>query len=508
MSRRSSVKKVTHGRADIRKSAVSYCLEPKPHVTRSLVRRLAKPRIIRYAALMSVTVRFAPSPTGYIHIGNARTALFNWLFALKNKGRFILRFDDTDIARSKQEYADAIVRDLHWLGIEPAEIEYQSKRFDRYDAAVERLKAAGLLYACYETAEELELKRKIRLSRRLPPVYGREALKLTEAEKEKFAAEGCKPHWRFLLPNFTSDPFAPERTEVHWNDIVRGEETVDLASLSDPVLVRADGTYLYTLPSVEDDIDLGVSHVIRGDDHVTNTGVQIALFRALGAEPPAFGHHNLLTTTTGEGLSKRTGALSISGLRESGIEPMAVASLAVLIGSSADVTAVPAMAELADKFEPAATSKSASKFDPAELLVLNRTLLHTMPFEEAQPRLKALGIDGDRAETFWLAVRGNLDTQADAARWWRIIEEGPETSEELTADDRDFVRQAFDLLPEEPWDRTTWKSWTDQVKEKTGRKGRALFMPLRLALTGLPSGPELADLLPLLGRARTLARRP
>ncbi len=457
---------------------------------------------------MTITVRFAPSPTGHIHIGNARTALFNWLFALKGGGRFIQRFDDTDVARSKQEYADAILRDLQWLGISPHAVEYQSRRFAAYDAAVERLRASGRLYACYETAEELDLKRKIRLSRRLPPVYGREALRLKDAEKAGLVAEGRKPHWRFILPNFRSDPFEPERTEVHWTDLVRGQETVDLASLSDPVLVRADGTYLYTLPSVVDDIDMGVSHVIRGDDHVTNTGVQISLFRALGAEPPAFGHHNLLTTASGEGLSKRTGALSLSGLREAGIEPMAVASLAVLIGTSVDVTAVRTMQELAEKFDPAATSKSASKFDPGELLVLNRVLLHTMPFDEARARLQALGIDGDRGEAFWLAVRGNLDTLDDAAQWWRIVNDGPEKVEQLPPEDRDFVRQAFDLLPEGPWDRATWKVWTDQVKEKTGRKGRALFMPLRVALTGLSSGPELADLLPLLGREGTLARRP
>jgi glutamyl-tRNA synthetase len=455
---------------------------------------------------MTITVRFAPSPTGHIHIGNARTALFNWLFALKGGGRFIQRFDDTDIARSKQEYADAILQDLDWLGIHPHAIEYQSKRFGIYDEAVERLKASGRLYPCYETAEELELKRKIRLSRRLPPVYGREALKLTDADKARLAAEGRTPHWRFLLPNFRSDPFEPDRTEVHWTDAVRGMETVDLASLSDPVLVRADGTYLYTLPSVVDDIDMGISHVIRGNDHVTNTGVQIALFRALGAEPPAFGHHNLLTTTTGEGLSKRTGALSISGLRESGIEPMAVASLAVLIGTSVDVTAVRTMDELAEKFDPAATSKSAAKFDPAELVVLNRALLHTMPFEDARNRLQAMGIDGERAEPFWVAVRGNLDALTDAERWWRIVNEGPETTGELSAEDRDFARQAFDLLPEAPWDRATWKLWTDELKEKTGRKGKALFMPLRLALTGLSSGPELADLLPLLGREEASRR--
>jgi glutamyl-tRNA synthetase len=457
---------------------------------------------------MTVTVRFAPSPTGRIHIGNARTALFNWLFALKNGGRFVQRFDDTDIARSKQEYADAILYDLHWLGIFPDAIEYQSRRFGRYDEVTEWMKAAGLLYACYETQEELELRRKIRLSRKLPPVYGREALKLTPEEREALEAEGRKPHWRFLLPNFKHDPFETERTEIHWNDLVRGEETVDLASLSDPVLVREDGTYLYTLPSVVDDIDMGITHIIRGDDHVTNTGVQIALFRALGAEAPFFGHHNMLTTSGGEGLSKRTGALSISGLRESGIEPMAVASLAVLIGSSENVAAMATMAELASHFDPTATSKSASKFDPDELVVLNRTLLHKMPFEQAQDRLSALGVSGDQAEAFWLAVRGNLDKLTEAAGWWRIVRQGPEQPAELSEQDAEFVRQALDLLPEEPWDRETWKSWTNAVKEATGRKGKALFMPLRLALTGLSSGPELADLLPLLGREGTLARRP
>jgi glutamyl-tRNA synthetase len=457
---------------------------------------------------MSVTVRFAPSPTGHIHIGNARTALFNWLFAQKHGGRFILRFDDTDVARSRGEYADQIQRDLHWLGVRPDVTVRQSARFATYDAAVERLKAAGLLYPCWETAEELERRRKIRLSRRLPPVYGREALKLTADEKAAFEAEGRKPHWRFLLPNFTGDPFAPLRTEIHWDDVVRGPQTVDLASMSDPVLVREDGTYLYTLPSVVDDIDLGVSHVIRGDDHVANTGVQIALFRALGAEPPAFGHHNLLTTVSGEGLSKRTGALSIMSLAEDGIEPMAVASLAVLIGTSENVAAVASMAELAALFDPAATSKSAAKFDPTELMTLNRALVHAMPFAVVRDRLAALGVEGDRAEPFWNAVRGNLDRVADAGQWWRILREGPLEKPAFSDEDASFLAAAFDALPPEPWDRETWKAWTGHLKETTGRKGRALFMPLRLALTGRSEGPELADLLPLLGREGTLARRP
>ncbi|MCO5148047.1 MAG: glutamate--tRNA ligase [Aquamicrobium sp.] len=457
---------------------------------------------------MSVTVRFAPSPTGHIHIGNARTALFNWLYAQKHGGRFILRFDDTDVARSKAEYADQIQLDLHWLGVHPDVTVHQSARFATYDAAVERLKAAGLLYPCWETAEELERKRKIRLSRRLPPVYGREALKLTAAEKATYEAEGRKPHWRFLLPNFTGDPFAPARTEIHWDDVVRGPQTVDLASMSDPVLVREDGSYLYTLPSVVDDIELGVSHVIRGDDHVTNTGAQIALFKALGAKPPAFGHHNLLTTVSGEGLSKRTGTLSILSLAEDGIESMAVASLAVLIGTSESVSAVASMEELAALFDPAATSKSAAKFDPAELMTLNRALVHAMPFADVAARLAALGIEGDKAEPFWLAVRGNLERVADAAPWWRIVRDGPQERPAFSPEDAAFLDAAFDALPPEPWDHETWKLWTGRLKETTGRKGRALFMPLRLALTGREEGPELADLLPLLGREGTLARRP
>lgn len=457
---------------------------------------------------MTVIVRFAPSPTGNIHIGNARTALFNWLFARQRGGRFVQRFDDTDVERSRQEYADNILTDIAWLGIAPAMVEYQSKRFAIYESAVAKLKAASLLYPCYETAEELDLKRKVRLTRRLPPVYGREALKLTAEERARLEAEDRRPHWRFLLPNFDADPFSTRRTEVTWADLVRGEETVDLASLSDPVLVREDGTYLYTLPSVADDIDLGITHVIRGDDHVTNTGVQIALFRALGAEPPAFGHHNLLTAATGEGLSKRSGALSIANLRADGIEPMAVASLAVLTGTSENVVAARDMADLADRFDLASTSRSASKFDPADLVVLNRTLLHGMDFAAVANRLATLGIEGPRAEPFWLAVRGNLDRLKDAVAWWRIVTDGPTEVPDLSDEDRAFLHDAFDLLPPAPWDGTTFRSWMDQVKAASGRKGKALFMPVRLALTGLPSGPELADLLPLLGPEGMQARRP
>lgn len=456
---------------------------------------------------MSVTVRFAPSPTGQIHIGNARIALYNWLFAQKAGGRFILRFDDTDIERSRQAFADQIEADLHWLGIKPDMTVRQSERFDSYARAVETLKEAGLLYPCYETPEELERRRRLRLSRRLPPVYGREALKLSPEEKAALEAEGRKPHWRFLLPNYDGDALAPRRTEVHWDDVVRGPQTVDLASMSDPVLVREDGTYLYTLPSVVDDIDLGVTHVIRGDDHVTNTGAQIALFEALGAKAPAFGHHNLLTTVTGEGLSKRTGALSIRSLRDNGTEPMAVASLAVLIGTSEAVRACHDMEELARHFDPVSSSRSAAKFDPAELQALNRTLIHAMVYGEAAPRLEALGIAGPKAEPFWEAVRGNLERVEDAAFWWRVVNDGPGTVE-LSDEDRAFVRTAFDLLPPEPWGRDSWRVWTERVKAETGRKGKALFKPLRLALTGQEAGPDLSDLFSLMDRAKISARRP
>ncbi|MBX3584227.1 MAG: glutamate--tRNA ligase [Rhizobiaceae bacterium] len=457
---------------------------------------------------MPVTVRFAPSPTGNIHIGNARTALFNWLFAMNNAGNFVQRFDDTDQARSKQEYADAILYDLHWLGIFQDSIEYQSKRFELYNDAVDKLKRAGQLYACYETPAELDLRRKVRRTRGLPPVYGREALSLSHSQIAEYEAEGRKPHWRFMLPNFPEDPMQPERTEVSWNDLVRGEETIDLASLSDPILIREDGTFLYTLPSVTDDIDMGITHVIRGDDHVTNTGVQIALFQALGAEPPEFGHHNLLTAASGEALSKRTGALSIAGLREAGLEPMTIASLAVLTGTSENVVPAASMSELANLFDLSATSKSAAKFDPDDLKTLNRDLLRQMPFREAQDRLSALDIFSEKAEPFWLAVRGNLDKLSDAADWWRIVEQGPDTLPDLSDDDKSFVREAFDMLPPEPWDRDTFKTWIGAVKEKTERKGKALYEPIRLALTGLQSGPELADLLPLLGPAGIQARRP
>jgi glutamyl-tRNA synthetase len=457
---------------------------------------------------MTIITRFAPSPTGYIHIGNARTAISNWLFAQRHGGKFILRYDDTDVERSKKEYADAILRDLNWLGINPDALFKQSERFPIYQAEAERLKSKGVLYACYDSADELERRRRLRLARKLPPVYGREALKLTPDDHAAFQAEGRKPHWRFLLPNFVSDPFQPQRTEVHWDDLVRGRQTVDLSSLSDPVLIREDGTWLYTMPSVVDDIDMGVTHVIRGEDHVTNTGAQIALFEALGAVPPVFGHHNLLTTISGEGLSKRTGALSIGTLAADGYEPMAVASLAILTGTSDSVEPKASMAELGNVFNLAHVSKSAAKFDPAELDILNRALVHHLEFPDVRDRLSSIGIEGDKAEPFWMAVRANLDKFSDVSLWWKVVTVGPDDAERLEGEELEFARRAFACLPEGEFDHMTWKLWTSKIGEQTGRKGRALFMPLRIALTGRSSGPELAALLPLFGREETLARRP
>jgi glutamyl-tRNA synthetase len=436
------------------------------------------------------TVRFAPSPTGLIHIGNARTALLNALFARREKGTFILRFDDTDLERSRAEFAHAIEEDLAWLGIAPDRVVHQSQRFALYRSAAERLKAAGRLYACYETPDELERRRKRQLARGLPPIYDRAALKLSSHDQARLAAEGRRPHWRFLLDHRT----------ITWRDLVRGESHVDCASLSDPVLVREDGTYLYTLPSVVDDIDLGISHVIRGEDHVTNTAVQIQIFEALGAAAPVFAHHNLLTTASGEGLSKRLGHLSLQSLRQAGLEPQAVASLAVLVGSAEAVRPVATLDELAALIDFAHISRAPAKFDESELEQLNSKLVHSLRYEQVRERLAALGVGG--GEAFWNAVRTNLTKVTDAATWWPVVA-GPVkpviTEPAITA-------RASQLLPDEPWDATTWKTWTESLKTQTDARGRALFMPLRLALTGLDHGPELAPLLPLIGYERARRR--
>ena len=413
-----------------------------------------------------ITVRFAPSPTGKIHIGNARTALLNWLYAQKRGGRFILRYDDTDRERSRQEYADAILNDLEWMGIVPDQIERQSDRVSSYDAAVVALKEARLLYACYETPDELERQRKRRLARGLPPVYDRSALRLSAEDHAELAAKGRKPHWRFLLKNYGDDPFETERTQSTWDDLIKGPVTADLASLSDPVLVRADGSYLYTLPSCVDDIEMGITHVIRGDDHVTNTAVQRQIFEALGAgNMPEFGHHNLLQDKSGAGLSKRLGSLSIEGLRNQGYEPGAVTSLATLIGTSLPVEPHANLDTLCALFEPELVTRSAAKFDPDELRLLNIRLLQAMDYHKVQPRLEALSIGG--GEAFWLAARGNIELFGDIAKWWQAV--CAPLPVDFSDEDQAFLKKAATLLPEEPWDNTTWAIWTGALKEASGR---------------------------------------
>jgi glutamyl-tRNA synthetase len=437
-------------------------------------------------------LRFAPSPTGLLHVGNARTALYNALFARQQGGTFILRYDDTDLARSTAEFADAIAEDLDWLGIPPDRVEHQSKRTDRYDAAMERLKSIGRLYPAYETEEELEAKRLSRRRRNLPPLYDRAALALTDTERAQLEAEGRRPHWRFKL----------DGRHVVWDDMVRGRCDVDTATLSDPVLVREDGSYLYTPTSVVDDIEMGVTHVVRGEDHVTNTGVQIEIIEALGGMPPTFAHHNLLTLPSGEGLSKRLGHLSLRALRQAGEEALAVASLAVLTGTSLAVEPVTDLDALAMRLDFAKISRAPARFDPAELSSLTAATLHHLPYAAVAARLAALGVGG--GEPFWLAVRGNLATLADASRWWRVVE-GP-LAPVLAPEDTEFLALAADLLPEEPWDNEVYPRWIAAVKPAGGRTGRALFHPLRLALTGEESGPELKALLPLIGRAKAGAR--
>lgn len=436
--------------------------------------------------------RFAPSPTGLIHVGNARTALLNALLARRGGGTFILRFDDTDAARSRTEFAEAIVEDLEWLGIPPDRTERQSARLGLYAAGAEKLKALGRLYPAYETEEELDLKRGLQRARGLPPVYDRAALALTEADRARLEAEGRRPHWRFKL----------DHRLVAWDDGVRGPQQVDTSSLSDPVLVRADGTFLYTLPSVLDDIDFGVSDVVRGEDHVTNTAVQIEIFEAFGAVPPRFSHHNLLTLPSGEGLSKRLGHLSLRALREAGQEALAVAAASVLVGTSEAVAPVESLSALAERVDLSRISRAPARFDPDELDGLTARTLHQLPHAAIAHRLENAGIGG--GAEFWMAVRGNLSRFTDAMEWWEIV--GLPRPGIIDPADSDFLAQSATYLPPEPWGGDTYAAWVAQVKAASGRGGKALFRPLRLALTGRDTGPELAALLPLMGRARVEAR--
>lgn len=438
-------------------------------------------------------VRYAPSPTGRLHLGNARPMLLNWLFAQARGGRYILRLDDTDQARSTEAFARGIHADLHWLGVTPDLAVRQSDRTALYDAARDRLIAAGRLYPAYETEDELDRRRARARALGRPPIYDRAALALTPEQKAAYEAEGRKPHWRFRL----------EGKPIQFDDLIKGPQTVNTASMSDPVLVRADGSYLYTLPSVVDDIDLGITHVIRGEDHVSNTGTQIEIFEALGAPIPQFAHHNLLTGAEGEGLSKRLGSLSLADLRDAGYEPMAVALMAVLTGTGLPVEPYADLRAVARVLDLSLISHGPARFDPAELDTLNARLLHGMDFETARPRLEALGLADER---LWTTFRNNLTRFADIADFAAIVN-GP-VAHQPADDDRDFLATAAELLPPEPWDETTWQAWTGALKSATGRKGRALFHPLRLALTGREDGPELRSLLPLLGRKACLDRLP
>jgi len=438
----------------------------------------------------SVVTRFAPSPTGQLHVGNLRTALHNWLWARRHGGRFLLRMDDTDAERSTAEYAEGIRADLAWLGLDPDGEVKQSDRFALYEARFAELVAAGRLYPCYETAQELDLKRKVQLGRGLPPVYDRAALRLSEAEKAALEADGVKPHWRFRLDHDSL---------IGWTDLVRGEQHFDPALLSDPVVRRADGSWLYMLPSVIDDMEMGITHVVRGEDHVSNTATQLQMFTALGAQPPAFAHEALLTGSEGK-LSKRLGSLGISAFRDSGIEPISLIALLARIGTSDPVIAVTDAAPLVESFDFAHFGRAPARFDEQELALLNQKIVHQLDFAAVQSRLPG-GMD----EAAWLAIRPNIETVSQAADWWRVVT-GPIATLPAEAEDRDFLARALALAEMQVFDEAIWQKLTDALKQESGRKGKALFLPLRRALTGLDHGPDMRQLLPLIGRERAIER--
>lgn len=433
------------------------------------------------------TTRFAPSPTGRLHVGNIRTALHNWMLAKKSGGKFVLRIDDTDAARSKEEYVDAIRADLAWLGIEADSEERQSQRLDRYDAAFEKLKQAGRVYPAYETAQELELKRKVQLGRGLPPIYDRGALELTEEERAAKEAEGIAPHWRFKLDH---------NEALAWDDGVRGASKFDPKLLSDPVIRRADGSWLYMLPSTVDDIDMGITHVLRGEDHVSNTAVQIQMFTAMGAAAPEFAHEALLVGKEGK-LSKRLGSLGCDAFRERGIEPEALIAMLARLGTSLPVEPISDRSALLSTFDLSTFGRAPAKFDDAELDRINTAIVHAMPFEAVRHRLPE-GMD----EAGWHAVQPNITTIGEVADWWRLVT-GPIDRVEFEAEDRAYLAQAAEMLA---WSDDPWHSLTNALKDATGRKGKALFLPLRQALTGMDHGPDMGELLPLIGEAEVRAR--
>jgi glutamyl-tRNA synthetase len=435
-------------------------------------------------------VRFAPSPTGYLHVGNARIAIANALFARRHSAKFLLRIDDTDLERSRPEYEQGIEQDLAWLGIAWDETFKQSSRLEAYDRAADRLRASGRLYPCFESEEELRFKRDQRLKRGLAPVYDRAMLKLTTEQRAQAEANGKTPYWRFKLSD----------TTVEWNDLVLGRRGVKLPTVSDPVLIRADGTYLYTFTSVVDDIDSEVSHILRGEDHVTNTGVQLDIFSALNSNPSklTFGHLPLLIDSDGGKLSKRLEGLSLRALRQDGMEPAAILAYLARLGTS-DSPEVAPLETLAQSYDLSRVSRSPARFDVRQLLALNRRVLHDAAFAAVRDRLPAAA-----TPEFWDAVRGNLDLLSEARHWWTVV--SGDLVPPVQENQGDFFQAALDHLPPAPWTTTTWSTWTAALKEATGRKGKTLFMPLRLALTGEEHGPELANLLPLIGPERVAMR--
>ena len=434
---------------------------------------------------MTIT-RFAPSPTGYIHIGNLRTALMNYLIARKAGGTFILRIDDTDPERSKEEYVDGIKRDLEWLGLHWDRTERQSQRLDRYHAAADRLREMGRFYEAFETPTELDLKRKKQLNMGKPPVYDRAALDLSDAQKDALRAERGDGVWRFKL----------DQERIEWQDGILGDISIDAASVSDPVLIRGDGQVLYTLASVVDDTEMGVTHVVRGSDHVTNTATQIQIIEALGGKVPSFAHHSLLTGPQGEALSKRLGTLALRDLREQGVQPAALLSLMARLGSSDPVELQTDMAALIEGFDIGRFGSAPTKFDVNDLFPLTARYLSQLPLEAVADAVREAGVPDDLAAQFWNVTRENITTLKDLKGWWELMRDGAEP--QIDDEDRAFVADALALLPEGPFDAETWGNWTAAVKEKTGRKGRGLFMPLRKALTGQSHGPDMSALMPLL----------
>ena len=443
--------------------------------------------------MTKVITRFAPSPTGMLHVGNIRAALLNWLYAKKHNGQFILRFDDTDLERSKQEYKDAIEEDLKFLNINWDQTFNQLSRLSRYDEIKNLLLDKKRLYACYETPEELELKRKFQLSKGLPPIYDRASLNLTEERAKKYIGQGRKPHYRFLI----------NHEPISWHDMIKGEVKYDGKALSDPIVIRADGSMTYMLCSVIDDIDYDITHIIRGEDHVSNTAIQIQMFEALNTTPPTFGHLSLIINKD-EKISKRVGGFEIATLRkEVGIEAMAIASFFSLLGSSAQILPYKSMEKLANQFEISSFSKSPTIYQPEDLERLNHKLLISLDFDTVKERLKE--IDAEYIdENFWLSVSPNLQKLRDVKDWWEICHQTPNV-ENLNLD-KEYLKQAAELLPKGEITKDSWSIWTKEITNTTGRKGKELFLPLRLALTARESGPEITGVLPLIDREEIIKR--